>query len=78
MAQERTIPGCPWAFADDMRGMIDKKEFRYVTIDPSITGIIVQILQLICIHLISERNKLQIDKKEQSKFLHIVRFHLEN
>lgn len=31
MAQERTIPGCPWAFADDMRGIIDKKEFWFVT-----------------------------------------------
>lgn len=30
MAQERSIPGCPWAFADDMRGIIDKKEFRFV------------------------------------------------
>lgn len=30
MAQERTIPGCPWAFADDMRGIIDKKEFSDV------------------------------------------------
>lgn len=27
MAQERSLPGCPWAFADDMRGIIDKKEF---------------------------------------------------
>ncbi|XP_074612038.1 BTB/POZ domain-containing protein 19-like [Acropora palmata] len=30
MAQERSIPGCPWAFADDMRGIIDKKEFSDV------------------------------------------------
>ena len=30
MSQERSIPGCPWAFADDMRGIIDKKEFRFV------------------------------------------------
>jgi len=28
MSEDRTIPGCPWAFADDMRKMIDKKEFR--------------------------------------------------
>ena len=33
MTQERTIPGCPWAFADDMRGIIDKKEFRFGTFD---------------------------------------------
>lgn len=30
MSQERSIPGCPWAFADDMRGIIDKKEFSDV------------------------------------------------
>lgn len=37
MTQERTIPGCPWAFADDMRGIIDKKEFRFGTFDRKLT-----------------------------------------
>ena len=42
MAQERSIPGCPWAFADDMRGIIDKKEFRFDLIE-----FVVQTLQLV-------------------------------
>ncbi len=25
----RSIPGSPWAFANDMRKMINNKEFRY-------------------------------------------------
>ena len=49
MTQERTIPGCPWAFADDMRGIIDRKEFWFVTI---IT------LQFICFNLCKHYNLL--------------------
>ena len=28
MTQERSVPGCPWTFADDMRKLVDRKEFR--------------------------------------------------
>ena len=36
MTQERSVPGCPWTFADDMRKLVDRKEFRLEEKFPSV------------------------------------------
>ena len=57
MAQERSIPGCPWAFADDMRGIIDKKEFRFVmNYHIDFIEFVVQTLQLVVCLLFDREN----------------------